>query len=141
MAFLANMSHEIRTPLNAIVGFSEMMQITEEESERQEYMKVINNNSDLLLRLIGDILDLSKIESGVIEIKNENFDVVEAFQDVFSLFHTKCEARGLDLIATTTLDKCILSLDKNRFIQFISNFISNAIKYTETGTITMNLEL
>ena len=141
MAFLANMSHEIRTPLNAIVGFSEMMQFTDDPKDKKDYMKIINTNSDLLLRLINDILDLSKIESGIIEIKNVCFDVVEAFNDIYSLFNSRCEAKGLNLVAITNLERCIVSLDKNRFIQVVSNFISNAIKYTEKGTVTIILEL
>ena len=77
-AFLANMSHEIRTPLNANVGFSELLQTTEDVNMRKEFMNIINNNNELLLRLIGDILDLSKIESGLMELKFESLDLEDA---------------------------------------------------------------
>ncbi len=141
MAFLANMSHEIRTPLNAIVGFSEMLQYSETKEERDEFMKLINSNSELLLRLIGDILDLSKIESGTIEIRKDNFDIVDVFRDLYTTFTNRCTNPDVKLISVSSMEKCIVMLDKNRFVQVVVNFITNAMKYTLKGEIIMSLEM
>ena len=139
MAFLANMSHEIRTPLNAIVGFSELLQTCDDEIEKQEYMTIINNNNELLLRLVNDILDLSKIESGTIEIKNEKFDIVELFNASFAHFHGKC-GPNISLSQRCTLKRCIVELDKSRVSQIYANFVSNAMKYTREGEVIMGLD-
>ena len=134
------MSHEIRTPLNAIIGFSGLMNQDIPEEEKEEYMSIINSNNTLLLHLIGDILDLSKLESGTIEIINENFDTDEFFNEIYSTFRTRCMDSSHNLIARNKLSKSIISLDRNRIAQVFGNFISNAIKYSESGDIIISQE-
>ena len=137
MAFLANMSHEIRTPLNAIVGFSEMIQESDDQEERDAYMAIINKNNELLLRLIGDILDISRIESGAIDLFPELFDLSVCCADLY----TTCQQRYVNSEIEFSLDlpyeNCMIRLDKNRLIQVMTNFITNAFKYTLSGAITM----
>lgn len=120
MAFLANMSHEIRTPLNAIVGFSELLQITDDPTDREEYMKIVNSNNELLLRLIGDILDLSRLESGSVELKSEIFDFSQFFEETYNTLKPRCEEVNLTLEVNNPYSKCIVKLDKNRCLQIIT---------------------
>lgn len=136
-AFLANMSHEIRTPLNAIVGFSELLQTTEDVNMRKEFMNIINNNNELLLRLIGDILDLSKIESGLMELKLESFDLADAYKETFMALKQRCTNPEVEFIGHNPYKSCLVKLDKNRLVQVGTNFITNAIKHTDRGRITM----
>lgn len=140
-AFLANMSHEIRTPLNAIVGFSGLLSITEDEKEREEYNEIINTNNELLLQLIGDIIDLAKIEADAIDIYPVLFDFGLFFDQGFNSFAIN-NARKLNpnvkLISENLLPSCCyVELDKNRCLQIYTNFVSNALKYTREGTITV----
>ena len=135
--FLANMSHEIRTPLNAIVGFSELLQTTEDVNMRKEFMNIINNNNELLLRLIGDILDLSKIESGLMELKLESFDLADAYKETFMALKQRCTNPEVEFIGHNPYKSCLVKLDKNRLVQVGTNFITNAIKHTDRGRITM----
>ena len=136
-AFLANMSHEIRTPLNAIVGFSELLVIAETAEEREEYTNIISVNNELLLRLIDDILDLSKIESGMVELKPETFDLSEICDEVYMMLKQKMTKHQIDFCMENPYDSCIVSLDRNRLKQVGINFITNAFKYTDKGTIKM----
>lgn len=136
-SFLANMSHEIRTPLNAIVGFSELLAEEPELIHKEEYAKIIQSNNNQLLRLIGDILDLSKIESGLIELKYEKFDMVSVFHNVYESFKQKMTDSKVKLLCDSPYAKCIVNLDKNRMVQVLSNFLGNAIKYTPSGHIKM----
>ena len=138
-AFLANMSHEIRTPLNAIVGFSELIQYCDIQEERDEYMDIINNNNDMLLSLINDILDLSKIESGAIEIKPERFDIITAINESFASFNTRFIDKGIDLRFECSISECIVNLDRKRMLQVMTNYLSNALKYTQTGHVVIAL--
>lgn len=116
-AFLANMSHEIRTPLNAIVGFSELLQTTEDVNMRKEFMNIINNNNELLLRLIGDILDLSKIESGLMELKLESFDLADTYKETFMALKQRCTNPEVEFIGHNPYKSCLVKLDKNRLVQ------------------------
>lgn len=137
--FLANMSHEIRTPLNAIIGFSELLMDVEDE-EKPEYLKIIKNNNSILLRLINDILDMSKIESGTIEIKNDSFNPASVFDEIFKVFSTQNKNSDLRILKEDFLNDCIIKSDKNRFFQVCNIFMTNAVKYTGRGQITMILE-
>ena len=135
-AFLANMSHEIRTPLNAIVGFSSLLAETDSRSERQEYIKIVQENNELLLQLISDILDLSKIEAGTFNFVYTNVDVNETCAEIIKSMSMKV-SKGVELIFEEPFPECYIYTDKNRFTQVISNFINNALKFTQQGSITL----
>lgn len=139
-AFLANMSHEIRTPLNAIVGFSDLLMNTEGQEEREDYMRIINNNNELLLKLIGDILDLSKLESGSVELKYEEFDLSDYFDDMSTSMRQRVTKPDVQLIMHNPYRECIVKLDRNRIAQILTNYVTNAIKYTPKGNIEMGYE-
>ena len=138
-AFLANMSHEIRTPLNAIVGFSSLLAETDSRSERQEYIKIVQENNELLLQLISDILDLSKIEAGTFNFVYTNVDVNETCSEIIKSMGMKV-GKGVELILKEPFPECYIYTDKNRFTQVISNFINNALKFTQQGSITLGYE-
>ena len=135
-AFLANMSHEIRTPLNAIVGFSAIL-ATECDNERcKEYADIIESNNGLLLQLINDILDISKIESGTLEFIYSEMDVNGSFGEIESALRLKMgKDTEVEIRFLPALDECIIYTEKNRVIQVINNYISNAVKYTTSGHI------
>ena len=138
-AFLANMSHEIRTPLNAIVGFSSLLAETDSRNERQEYIKIVQENNELLLQLISDILDLSKIEAGTFNFVYTNVDVNETWAEIIKSMSMKV-SKGVELIFEEPFPECYIYTDKNRFTQVISNFINNALKFTQQGSITLGYE-
>ena len=139
-AFLANMSHEIRTPLNAIVGFSDLLVETEELSERQEYIKIVRENNDLLLQLISDILDLSKIEAGTFECTNGDVDVNLLCEDIVRSMGMKAKEE-VELVLDNHLPVCHVISDRNRIHQVISNFVNNAMKFTSEGSIHVGYKL
>lgn len=139
-AFLASMSHEIRTPLNAIVGFSEMLIHSEPGPDRAEYIAIINKNNQLLLKLIGDIFDLSKIESGAAELQSMEFDLAEYFNGLAASMEQRITQPNVRLIVSNPYPSCMVKLDPNRFEQIVLNYVLNAIKYTEEGTIEMGYE-
>lgn len=136
-AFLANMSHEIRTPLNAIVGFSGLLADTVSEEEKDEYLQIINVNTDLLLKLINDILDLSKIEAGTVELKYEDFDLSRYFDDMAAAMKQRVTSPNVRLITDNPYPYCKVRLDKNRIAQIMTNYVTNSIKYTPKGFIEM----
>lgn len=136
-AFLANMSHEIRTPLNAIVGFSELMVYSEDPAEKEEYMSIIQSNNELLLRLINDILDLSKIESGIIERRKENFNLAKVCNELFVTIQAKMTNPNVELRLDGPNSECWVLLDRNRLKQVWMNFLTNAVKCTKSGYIKM----
>lgn len=139
-AFLANMSHEIRTPLNAIVGFSDLLMVTDDDEEKEEYVQIINANNELLLKLINDILDLSKIEAGSVELKYEEFDLTVYFNELTAVMQQRVTNPQVRLVAMNPYETCIVRLDKNRLAQILMNFVTNAIKYTVKGIIEMGYE-
>lgn len=134
-AFLANMSHEIRTPLNAIVGFSELLASTDNTEEKDEYLTVIRNNNELLLQLIGDILDLSKIESDSLLFVNADTDLNELLGSIEQSARYRMSNKHVTLILEPQSFPCTIYIDKNRLTQVITNFINNAIKFTSEGSI------
>lgn len=134
-AFLANMSHEIRTPLNAIVGFSSILAETADTPENREYIRIIENNNDLLLQLINDILDLSKIEAGQLEFNYAAADVNHALQELEDAFRLRVPAE-VDYYKSAALEKCVIIMEKNRVMQILGNYLSNSIKHTTRGSIT-----
>lgn len=140
-AFLANMSHEIRTPLNAIVGFSGLLNMVEQPEEREEYIKVIENNNELLLKLVGDILDLSKIEAGTLEFAEVPINVNLVLEEIVTAMQMQAGAKGLTIEFKERLPECEILWDKNRLSQLLINFITNSIKFTESGGITVGYML
>lgn len=140
-AFLANMSHEIRTPLNSIVGFSNIVMDTDDEAEREEYRKIISTNSDMLLNLINDILDLSKIESGYLEIVPGIIDMAELFSELGVSFARRLK-EGVELECVSPYVECMtFGMDKQRVLQIMTNYLSNAMKFTRQGMVTIGYEV
>lgn len=138
--FLANMSHEIRTPLNAIVGFSELLTETDDTEEKFEYKQLIETNSEILLKLIGDILDLSKIEVGSIDINRQKLNLCQLCDELYRSFQQRIKNPKVTLKLINPYTKCVANFDKYRFMQIFTNFATNAIKYTPQGEIVMGYE-
>ena len=139
--FLANMSHEIRTPLNAIVGFSGILASTEEEEEKQEYVSIIENNNTLLLQLISDILDLSKIEAGTLELNYSNIELNELMRELERGFLLRVKTDAVKLEFVEPAGPCMAYTEKNRLSQLMINLVTNAIKFTEKGSIRFGYEM
>ena len=141
-AFLANMSHEIRTPLNAITGFAEILASANTEEEKAQYQEIIKMNADLLLQLGNDILDMSKIEAGTLEFVYTKVDINLLLSDLRQLFQMKVNDAGgnIQIIAEPSLPSCSIETDRNRVAQVLSNFTTNAIKFTQEGTISIGYE-
>ena len=135
-AFLANMSHEIRTPLNAIVGFSSLLVQGENPEEREQYMAIVEENNELLLQLISDIQDLSKIEAGTFDFVKQELDVNQLCEDMVRTMKLKARP-GVEVVFDHRLPECIIVSDRNRLNQVIANFMNNAIKFTSTGSIRL----
>lgn len=140
-AFLANMSHEIRTPLNAIVGFSELMINCDDSSEKEEYMEIIQSNNELLLRLINDILDLSKIESGILERKPEKFNMSKVCSELYTMIQPKVTNPDVEFCLDESGPECLIFLDRNRLKQVWMNYLTNAVKCTQSGYIKMGYSI
>ena len=139
-AFLANMSHEIRTPLNAIVGFSSILAEDVSEEERIEYLSIISKNNDILLQLINDILDLSKIEAGTLEYVYANIDVNKMLSEIEQAARMRQPNANVAICAVMPMPDLLLYTDQRRITQVLNNFISNAMKFTNTGSITFGYE-
>ena len=141
-AFLANMSHEIRTPLNAITGFAEVMGSANTEEEKTQYQEIIKMNADLLMQLVNDILDMSKIEAGTLEFVYSTVDINLLLSDLQRLFQMRINDAGgkVQIIAEPSLSSCLIQTDRNRVAQVISNFVGNAFKFTREGNIRIGYE-
>lgn len=141
-AFLADMSHEIRTPLNAIVGFSEVLMETDDPEEKKTCINIINSNNSLLLQLVGDILDLSKIEANTIDFKDEEFDLNTLFEEQRASFAMKVAKaeKPIDIVFEKSYDNVFINSDRDRINQVLTNFLANALKFTDYGSITMGYE-
>lgn len=135
--FLANMSHEVRTPLNAIVGFSQLLVQEECAEVKEEYAELITTNTQLLLAIFGDILDLSKIESGVIDFASQHFDFALLFQSLEQTFQQGMKKEGVELLAIHPYETCVICADQQRLSQVITNLVMNAIKFTPQGRVEM----
>lgn len=140
-AFLANMSHEIRTPLNAIIGFSDMICQTEELEEKEEYMKIVSSNNELLLQLIDDILDLSKIEAGTMDYLPAPTDINELMEGIYLQMEQKNQSPEVQIEFEEKEPECIIETDKRRISQVIINFVNNSMKFTTKGSISMGYRL
>ena len=138
-AFLANMSHEIRTPLNAIVGFSHLIAESEDRAERKSYYEIVEANNERLLQLINEILDLSKIESGIVEFTYSPTNLHKLCKEVHDA-HVFRTPPGVDLIYEPSNEKLMITTDKNRVFQVFSNLIGNAFKFTKEGNISYGFE-
>ena len=138
-AFLAIMSHEIRTPLNAIVGFSSLLVQEENPEEREQYMAIVEENNELLLQLISDILDLSKMEAGTFDFVERELDVNLLCEDMVRVMKLKAKP-GVEVVFDRHLPECVIASDRNRLNQVIANFINNAIKFTATGSIRLGYD-
>ena len=138
-AFLANMSHEIRTPLNAITGFAEIMANANTEEEKAQYQEIIKMNAELLLQLVNDILDMSKIEAGTLEFVFTEVDINLMLSDLKQLFLMKISESGknVKIEIEPSLPSCLIQTDRNRIAQVVSNFVTNAIKFTKEGSINI----
>ena len=139
-AFLANMSHEIRTPLNAIVGFSSMLEEAEDQEEKHQYITIIEDNNKLLLQLISDILDLSKIEAGTFDIIPERVNAKQLCNDLFQAMQMKATPQ-VELRLKDDLPELTFTSDKNRLYQVLLNFVTNALKFTSEGNITIDYQI
>ncbi|WP_072780423.1 ATP-binding protein [Flavobacterium haoranii] len=136
--FIANMSHELRTPLNAIVGFSDLLFHQEQDSKKLQYLSAIKSASDSLLYLVNDILDLSKIESGIIQFDKTSFSVKDVVKDVFNVLGLKAKQKGISFkfYISNAVPKYVIG-DKNRLVQVLNNLLNNAIKFTQEGNVML----
>ncbi len=137
--FLAGISHEIRTPLNAIVGFSELLMEEETPEIRNEYMEIIRSNNDMLLQIVNDILDLSRLEADISEFVFEETDIANLLAEVFKLYTPNMKP-GVQFLSDFPNENMKVLTDAKRLKQVLGNFLSNAMKYTEKGSITLKVE-
>lgn len=135
-AFLANMSHEIRTPLNAIVGFASLLIESDDKKERQDYVDIMQENTELLLQLISDILDLSKIEAGTLDFTMDHLDIKSFCEDIMRNYDIK-EDKPVPVLLAPDLPEYYIYTDKKHLMQVITNFINNALKFTNEGQIML----
>ncbi len=140
-AFLANMSHEIRTPLNAIIGFSDLICQTDDAEEKEEYIRIVTSNNELLLQLIDDILDLSKIEAGTMDFSYAPTDINELMEDICLQMQQKNQRPEVQIMFTEKEPGCVINTDRLRLSQVIMNLMNNAMKFTSEGSITLGYRL
>lgn len=139
-AFLANMSHEIRTPLNAVIGFAKLMLTAETEQEKEEYAAIIDTNSELLLHLINDILDISKIEAGTLEFEFKPMNLNELCRSEYEVHKTRVKP-GVELVFEERTENVEIVCDRNRLAQVITNLLNNASKFTERGEVRFGFDV
>ena len=139
-AFLANMSHEIRTPLNAIVGFSSLLEEAEDAEEKHLYATIIEENNKLLLQLISDILDLSKIEAGTFDIIPEQVDAQQLCNELLESMQVRATEQ-VEILLAPELPELTFTSDKNRLYQVLLNFVTNALKFTSEGSIVIDYRI
>lgn len=140
-AFLANMSHEIRTPLNAIVGFSNLLMESDDPEEKQEFAHIISTNNELLLQLINDIIDMAKIESGSLDYVYTQTDINKLMEEIESQMKLKNKSEEVTVLFDHKLPQCVIYTDRNRLMQVMINFLTNALKFTFKGTVTFGYTL
>lgn len=138
--FMANMTHEIRTPLNAIVGFSDVLPMLSTPEEKQEIIRVIMNNCDMLMRLINDVLAVSALDGGNIRIQPVETDFAKDFNDMCLSLAQRVQMPGVEFIADKPYTQLVTSIDKERILQILTNFVTNAVKYTQQGHIKVGYE-
>jgi signal transduction histidine kinase len=139
-AFLANMTHEIRTPLNAIVGFSDVLPMLTTPEEKKEIIRVIMNNCDMLLRLINDMLAVSELDEGGIRIQSVDTDFAQDFNDICTTLAQRMQSPNVAFIKENPYATLKTRLDRERINQIITNFVTNAVKYTQQGHIKVGYE-
>ncbi|MGM0470823.1 MAG: PAS domain S-box protein [Bacillota bacterium] len=139
--FLANMSHEIRTPLNVIIGFSEILETQVSDLQQKNYLKSIETAGKNLLTLINDILDLSKIEAGELEIEYDYFDLQQLLTEMEQIFMLEANQKGLDFVVDIQTELSFIKLDETRLRQILLNLIGNAIKFTEQGYVKVSADV
>jgi|GEM_PF-4416991 len=140
--FISNMTHEIRTPLNAIVGFSELMMNAQTKEEKKDFLSIIKSNNELLLQLINDILDLSKIEANILEFVHTNININDLFEQIVAISNRRIgESKNLIVTFTPPLEKCVIRTERNRLRQVMMNLVNNAIKFTSEGSINIGYEV
>ena len=137
--FLANMSHEIRTPLNAIVGFSELLASASTDEEKTQFLEIVQSNNEMLQQLIADILDLSKIEAGTLEFVFSDVDINQMMFDLEQQFRMRVAelGSGVQIVREASEKEYTMHTDRNRLAQVVSNFMTNALKFTQEGSITL----
>ena len=140
-AFLANISHEVRTPLNSIVGFSEVLPMVRSEEERDKLLKLIKQNNAHLLRLFDDMVNMSKLEAGNETIQKEYFDLNTLLADVADRYNVHAAAKDLKLEVKTLADGPTLYTDRNRLGEIMNQYVNNAIKFTEKGSVTIGYDV
>lgn len=140
-AFIANMSHEIRTPLNAIVGFSQILTETDNREDKEEFIGIIHNNTDLLLRLIDDLLDISRIEAGCTEFEYKIIDVNIFLDELAQSARLRLKGKDIKVSVQKGLPVCRMSMERSRVMQILMNFVNNAVKFTDYGSITLGYSL
>ncbi|MEG1729872.1 MAG: ATP-binding protein [Bacteroidaceae bacterium] len=139
-AFLANMSHEIRTPLNAIVGFANLIRDAENPEELEDFIHVININTELLLKLVTDVLDLSRLEAGYIDFSCTEVELNQIMTDVVGSTQLRVK-ENVHVVFKPLYERCVINIDKNRLLQIITNFLGNAVKFTTQGFICPGYEV
>ncbi len=140
--FLANMSHEIRTPMNGVLGMASLLAATALNTEQQEYLQVIRNSGDSLLRIVSDILDFSKIEAGKVEIEEIEFDLRSRVASILQLFAASAREKNLALSSAYAEDvPALVSGDPGRITQTLSNLLGNAIKFTTSGSVSVSIRV